>query len=83
MRSYGNRNENEHYIACPNCNKQMGILAHYCNECGSPLPPPAKPVGSKEQVNADAEICGETGHVLQTLFTITEAKFCLICGKSI
>jgi len=82
MRSHGNEHRIT-YIACPNCNKQMGILAHHCNQCGSPLPSPAEPADPEEQAKADAEICGKTSHFLQTLLIPAEAKFCLICGKKI
>lgn len=73
-------------ITCPKCKKQMGSLAHFCNECGTVLPPPSKPVDSKEQAEIDAEFswkdaggnCGRMGHMMQA--ALVNAKFCAVCG---
>ena len=74
-------------IVCPECEKEMGNLAKFCNKCGTRLPPPAQSVDPEEGAERHAEfsfegsrfgICGSAGHIMQA--AIANAKYCAVCG---
>jgi len=66
-------------IICPFCRNQMGVLARYCNQCGTKLPPPSKPVDYKQQAELKRG-CPKNHTMLEAMGL---SGFCSQCGAKI
>ena len=71
-------------ITCPQCKREIGDLANFCDQCGSKLPPPSVPINPEEKQNW-LKTFGDCKNRKKLLprGEVDDAKFCPGCGKKL
>lgn len=75
-------NESEWPTArCPACSRTLGVLAKFCNFCGTKMPTSGEPIDLAEQTGTMLVVCSEIGHRRQV--ELNGSLFCIMCGTAL